>query len=252
MIQESPTQDIRLGELTSRWAKSNNLYVEYKSSMSSTSDLAKSKAFEEELLDEAVCLFLTDTQSAGRGRGTHTWTSPQAGSALLSSWSYLLNVNPQPSFAALVGLAVYRALSSTWPFLNWSLKAPNDIYLNSKKVAGILLENVVQGDETRAIIGLGLNVFNSPANLDISTSIAEELPSGVPLLGQDYMAFLDRLFFEITDAISNCDQGLTPTDQFSLVSILNKNPLLKKKVTMISADGSLQYEDGSSQHWSQI
>lgn len=249
---ETPTQDIRLGELTSKWAKNNHLYVEYKPQMSSTSDLAKNKAFDEELLDEAVCLFLTDYQSAGRGRGQNSWLSPQPGSALLSSWSYLVNALPQPTLAPLMGLAVYRALSSTWPYLAWSLKAPNDIYLGDKKVAGILLENVTQADETRIIVGLGLNIFSTPENIETATSIAAALPEGVPLLGQDYMSFLDRLFFEITDAISNCEQGLSPSDQASLKMILNKNPFMKKKIDFIGTDGSLHFEDQSQTHWSQL
>lgn len=253
MSLESPTQDIRLGEMTAKWARANHLFADYKPTLASTSDIAKEKAFDEELLSEAVCLFLTDLQTQGRGRNKNTWTSPSAGSALISSWSYLVNTLPQPTLAPLMGLALYRALSSTWPFMNWSLKAPNDIFLNGKKVAGLLIENVTQGDETRIIIGLGLNVFSHPKEISHSTSIAESLPEGTPLLGQDYMSFLDRLFFEMTDAISNCAQELTPTDQQSLKMIINKGLSNDEaKVDFIDAKGSITYSDGSQKHWSQI
>lgn len=252
MINESPLQDIFLGEITSKWATSNSLYVDYRKSIPSTSDLAKDKAFAEDLLSEGVCLFLTDNQTQGRGRNSNTWISPQPGSALLCSWSYLLEATPQPSFSPMVGLAVYRALSSTWPFLAWSLKAPNDIYLNDKKVAGILLENIIQADETRIIIGLGLNVFSSPKDLLTSTSIASELPAGIPLLGQDYISFLDRLFYELTDSVANCEDTLTPTSQISLKYVLNKNPNLTIKVKSLSADASMTLEDNSLIHWSRL
>lgn len=239
MVNENPLSEIRIGDVTAKWARNNNLHVEYKHQQESTNLTAKELAFEEDLLEQQLCLFVTDHQTAGRGRGKNTWTDSQAGTSLLSSWSYLLPMMPQPTASCLVGLAVYRACSTTWPFLKWNLKAPNDIYIGNKKVAGILLENVAQADEVRFIIGLGVNITASPDSVETSTSILESLPEGAPLLGEDYTAFLDRLMFELTDAASHCDQPLSPTEQLSLLTALNLHPLLKEKYTAMEADGSL-------------
>ncbi|MDG0815849.1 biotin--[acetyl-CoA-carboxylase] ligase [Bdellovibrio svalbardensis] len=236
---ETPLADIKIGKVTSQWAENNHVFVTYQPQVDSTNNLAKEEAFEEELLAESLCLYLTDHQTAGRGRGTHTWTDSRPGSSLLSSWSYLLATKPQPTTSCLVGLAVYRACSSTWPFLAWNLKAPNDIYIGDKKIAGILVENVIQGDEVRLIIGLGLNVTSSPESVETATSLIEELPPGAPLLGQDYTAFLDRLLFELTIAVSYCEEPLSPTDQLSLLTALNLHPLLEEIYTGMQADGSL-------------
>lgn len=236
---DNPLNEILIGNITSKWAKNNHIHVEYKASQESTSSTAKELAFEEDLLEESLCLFVTDHQTAGRGRGKNTWTDAKPGSSLLSSWSYLLPMMPQPTAAPLVGLAVFRACSTTWPFLDWNLKAPNDIYIGDKKVAGILLETVAQADEARFIVGLGVNITTSPESVETSTSILESLPAGAPLLGEDYTAFLDRLLFELTDAASHCDQPLSPTDQLSLLTALNRHPLLKEKYTAMEADGSL-------------
>lgn len=249
MQTDSPLRDIRLGEITRKWAENNHLYAHYEATMASTNDLAKSKAFDETLLEEPLCLFLTDHQSAGRGRNKNTWVSSKPGSALLSSWAYLLNAKPQPTTACHVGLAVYRALSTTWPFLAWNIKAPNDIYIGEKKVAGILLESVLQGDEVRVIVGLGVNVLASPEDVPVAGSIMESLPSGVPLLGQDWSACLDRLMFELTDAISHCEEPLSPSDQHSLLMALNAHPLLKEKYTRLEANGSLVTESGTTINW---
>ncbi|MBO9665565.1 MAG: biotin synthetase [Bdellovibrio sp.] len=243
--------EIRIGDITAKWARNNHIHVEYKASLESTNATAKDLAFEEDLLEQSLCLFVTDHQTAGRGRGKNTWTDAQVGSSLLSSWSYLLPMKPQPTASCLVGLAVYRACMSTWPFLNWSLKAPNDIYLGDKKVAGILLENVAQADEVRFIVGLGVNITAAPANVDTATSILQSLPEGAPLLGEDYTAFLDRLLFEMTDAASHCDQPLSPTDQLSLLTALNRFPLLKEKYTAMEADGSL-YQGAKKISWAQL
>ncbi|MFP5519861.1 MAG: biotin--[acetyl-CoA-carboxylase] ligase [Bdellovibrionia bacterium] len=247
----SPLNDVRIGEVTSQWAKGNHLFVRYFKTLSSTNDLAKEEAFHEDLLAEALALYITDQQSQGRGRKEHTWTNAPVGAALYASWSYLTDAHPQPILSPLMGLALYRALSCTWPFLDWSMKAPNDIYLGSKKVAGILIENIVQGDETRIIIGVGLNVLAAPSSIEHATSIAESLPSGVPLLGEDYISFLDRFLFEITEALSKSEQALSPTDQLSLKKALNQWPLLEQPYVRIESDGTL-FSESQSWHWSQL
>lgn len=240
---DNPLADIRIGQVTSQWAENNHLLVSYSAELKSTNEIAKAEAFAENLQAESLCLYLTDHQTAGRGRGSHTWSDARPGSSLLSSWSFLLGTKPQPTTSCLVGLAVYRAAMATWPFLPWNLKAPNDIYIGEKKVAGLLLESILQGDEVRLIVGLGLNVTSSPQGMTTATSLVSSLPAGIPLLGQDYMSFLDRWLFELTDAVSRCHEPLSPTDQASLLMALNLHPLLANKYTGMEADGSLWIQD---------
>lgn len=235
---DSPVTDIRIGHLTAQWAENNHLYVSYKADEESTNALAKAEAFKENLLEESLCLYVTDYQTGGRGRSTKTWTA-KAGSSLLSSWSFLLSVKPQPTTSCLIGMALYRACTTTWPFLDWNLKAPNDIYIGDKKVAGLLLETVVQGDDVRLIVGLGMNIISSPESVPTATSLLISLPMGAPLLGQDYISFLDRLLFEMTDAVSHCEAPLSSTDCLSLLQALNRHPLLKDAYTKVDPDGSL-------------
>lgn len=239
---ETPVTDIRIGHLTAQWAENNHLYVHYSHEQESTNAQAKKEAFQEDFMEEALCLYVTDHQTAGRGRGKNTWSSGP-GSSLLSSWSFLLNVKPQPTASCLVGLALYRACSTTWPFLEWNLKAPNDIYIGNKKVAGLLLESVLQGEDVRLIVGVGMNIISSPAEVATSTSLFASLPEGIPLLGQDYMGFLDRLLFELTDAASHCEEILSPTDRLSLLQALNRHPLLPEPYSKMDPDGSLWMRD---------
>lgn len=240
---DNPLKDIRIGKVTSQWAENSHIHVTYTPQQDSTNALAKEEAFEQDMLEHSLCLYVTDHQTEGRGRGKNVWINSTAGSSLLSSWSFLLGINPQPTTSCLIGLALYRACSTTWPFLNWNLKAPNDIYLHDKKIAGILLENIAQGDEVRLIIGIGMNITESPDDVEIATSLVESLPQGIPLLGQDYMAFLDRLMFELTDAVSRSEEALSPTDRLSLLTALNRHPLLKEMYSGMSADGSLLIGD---------
>lgn len=243
MNQENsnPLRDIRIGTISSRWAEHNGLPCRFEKSTESTNDLAKAEAFREAAADD-VKLYLADHQSKGRGRGTNTWSEDRPGAALLSSWSYLVDEAPQPVLTPRVGLALFKAASAAWPFLPFALKAPNDLYVGERKIAGLLLETVTQGDELRLVVGLGLNVLAAPADVPTATSILDVLPEGVPLLGEDWVAFLERLFFELTDAASKPAGPLTTTERASLKFALNQRTGVET-VTAVLADGGLEYGD---------
>jgi BirA family transcriptional regulator, biotin operon repressor / biotin---[acetyl-CoA-carboxylase] ligase len=221
--------EIKLGEVTAHWAENHKFCVRYSKSVESTNDIAKKNAFTEDDLENEFILYVTDEQTKGRGRFDRTWSMPNAGSALISSWSFQILKPAKPHLTALAGLALYHAAHTTWPFLNWSLKAPNDLYVDDKKIAGLLLETVSQGSEHRLIVGLGMNILNSPTEITTSTSLLKNLSAKTPLLGEDWILFLERLFFEFSLLIPNADLDLNSTQLESLLTALNKFPLLEKK-----------------------
>ena len=116
-------------------------------------------------------------QIAGRGQMGTTWESP-AGSNLL--FSFLLRpvwLPPDKQFylSAVIATAVATTLKKLLPALPVSIKWPNDILVNQKKVAGILIENAIQGQQfTTAIVGIGLNINQTefPGQLNHATSLA--------------------------------------------------------------------------------
>jgi BirA family biotin operon repressor/biotin-[acetyl-CoA-carboxylase] ligase len=86
-------------------------------------------------------------QSAGRGRQGRTWTAP-AGRALLCS---LLIRDPPRLLPLASGVAVAEVVGA-----DARLKWPNDVLVDGRKVAGILVEGRPQ--ERWAVVGIGLNV----------------------------------------------------------------------------------------------
>lgn len=229
-INESPLNDIKVGLITKSWAEAHNMACEYVQEIDSTNNLAKEEAFEE--LD-SIQLYLTDFQTQGRGRGNHTWTSPVKGSSLLSSWSFAVTQAPTPFVTSLIGLGLYHAARATWPFLNWNLKAPNDLHIGSKKIAGLLVETVSQGSQHRLIVGLGFNVFAHPSAIKESTNLFKELQAFksdndevFPLLGEDWIRFIDRLLFEMCLVIPEAHVPPELTTQQALLSVFNSHPNL--------------------------
>lgn len=87
-------------------------------------------------------------QTAGRGRQGRAW-SAAPGEALLMS---LLVRDPRP----LLPLAAAVAVCEAFELLEAAVKWPNDVWVDGRKVAGILLEGRPQ--EGWAVIGIGLNV----------------------------------------------------------------------------------------------
>ncbi len=90
-------------------------------------------------------------QSAGRGRQGRTWIAPP-GRALLCS---VLLRDPPPLLPLAAGVAVAELAGPTA-----QVKWPNDVLLDGRKVAGILVEGRPQ--EGWAVLGIGLNVAIQP------------------------------------------------------------------------------------------
>ena len=104
----------------------------------------------------------TDAQRAGRGQRGNSWES-QPGKNL--TFSLLLRpehipANQQFLLSQAVSLAVTDVLNRYAS--GFSIKWPNDIYWEDKKIAGILIENVLSGSTfARSIVGIGLNITRS-------------------------------------------------------------------------------------------
>jgi BirA family biotin operon repressor/biotin-[acetyl-CoA-carboxylase] ligase len=225
-----------IADLTAQWAQNKNLTLWYERETTSTNQIAKQNANSDQ---NDFKLYLTSYQSAGRGRSTNHWLSPAVGDSLLSSWSFACTKVPQPILAPLVGLAVFEACSNLWPELPWSLKAPNDLYLDNKKVAGILIEMTETGAQKRVIIGLGLNVFSHPKEIETATSMAAEQDLAFSEI--IWTRFLIDLFANLREALSvSFEASLTDSYRARILEALNLNPVLSEKILSVEPNGSLK------------
>ncbi len=101
-------------------------------------------------------LLISETQTRGKGRLNRQWSSPKGGIFLSAILKPKIEPLKLPPLALVIGLAITKVLS-TWG-LNASIKWPNDILVNNRKVAGILCELVFQpGKEICVVIGIGIN-----------------------------------------------------------------------------------------------
>lgn len=107
-------------------------------------------------------VLVAESQSSGRGRLDRTWVSPPRAGLTFSVLLRPVGV-PVARWAwlpLLAGLSL-RSAVGTFTGLDVALKWPNDLLVGGRKLAGVL--SVVVGDA--AVVGIGLNVSNRPAEL---------------------------------------------------------------------------------------
>lgn len=159
--------------------------------------------------DSLPLLVLTDTQTAGRGRGSNTWWATDGAltfSLTIAPSEFGIARETFPLISLTTAIAVSETLSRFAPECTVGLKWPNDVHLNSRKVCGILVEPP-PGHDDRLVLGIGLNVGNSlreaPEELRVlATSIVDE--SG---RAHSPHEVLESLLTELTQQLTSLGEG---------------------------------------------
>lgn len=138
----------------------------YKST-SSTNDTAAGYAKNKN--NDGVVIF-SEEQTTGRGRRGNKWISKKGDSILCSIVLTSEQINPE-MLCLTCAVAVAEAIGN-----GAKIKWPNDIVLNGKKVAGILLESKKTNNHTTHILGIGINCHQRRSDFpeelkEIATSI---------------------------------------------------------------------------------
>jgi BirA family biotin operon repressor/biotin-[acetyl-CoA-carboxylase] ligase len=129
---------------------------------------------------------ITREQTAGRGQRGNSWVS-EAGKNLMVTYVLrpkFLRVSEQFILNKAIALATAKAIQHFVPHLDVRIKWPNDIFLQNKKVAGILVETSLQGGHiVSCMAGIGINVNQQyfQANAGNPISMLEVLGKEIPL-----------------------------------------------------------------------
>ena len=172
--------------------------------LDSTNTLAKSRANE-----TGISLYIARAQTAGRGRLGRSFHSP-AHTGLYMTVAYttsepLTEAVRVTALASVAAVTAIEALTEKYPSIKWV----NDIYLEHRKMGGILTEAVtLQGGGSRIIVGLGINLTTTefPEGLRAPAACLFD-PSEAHKASP---AFADRLAGEITRRLLEAVDGVTP------------------------------------------
>ena len=117
---------------------------------------------------------IAEHQSAGRGRMDRTWSAAPRSAVLMSALLRpTVGVSSWPLLPLLTGLAVVEALDAV-AGVTAALKWPNDVLIDGRKVAGILVERV----EEAVVVGVGLNVSTRADELPVESATSLALAGG--------------------------------------------------------------------------
>lgn len=152
----------------------------------------------------------TNFQSAGRGQSGNSWESENGKNLLISIILYPSMIEPADQF--LISMAVSLGITGFLDrHINGStIKWPNDIYVKSDKIAGILIENTLIGNTIEnSVAGIGLNINQ--------TSFMSNAPNPVSLSKLTGLQYdLGECLNQLSDDINERYQQLVNSDYISL------------------------------------
>lgn len=201
--------------------------IEYFKSIDSTNTFAKNIAPKS---DEGMVI-ISDEQSSGKGRVGREWISKENEgiyfSIILKPDIDIMNASflTQVAGAAMVSSLEKMGVEST-------IKWPNDIIVNEKKISGILTEMSAEIDQiSYIVVGIGVNLYNQSFEEEIESKATSLKKEGYDI---DKKEFLQRFFLEFEDLYKEFLSG----DKESTISILReKSAVLDKEVYIIDRTG---------------
>ncbi len=175
-----------------------------------------------------------DYQTSGHGRLGRTWSSNKGEnltfSFIIKDKKIIEKVN---GLSLLIGVSVFKALK-TLNLSNLSIKWPNDIYINGKKVCGILLESVIgDNNDNCVVVGVGINVnqttflgeFNAPP-----TSIKLETNKFIKV-----KAFKKKVYRIIKKELKLYKKGAS-----DYIKVFNQNNYLFNKIVFANIENGVK------------
>lgn len=121
-----------------------------------------------------------DMQTSGRGRQGRSWASPP-GAGIYASVIFRPSLRVVPLMTLASGVAIADGIAAATG-LETELKWPNDVYVDGRKLAGILAESSAgprgHGAQSHVVVGFGINVLSAAMPADVAaraTSIEREL-----------------------------------------------------------------------------
>tara|TARA_R110000868_G_scaffold162538_2_gene393904 strand:- start:15849 stop:16763 length:915 start_codon:yes stop_codon:yes gene_type:complete len=185
-------------------------------------------------------LYTAEHQTNGKGRGINKhWESPYGENLYISfAWKLTSKYLKSISTLSIKISQVIIELLTEYHIKNIQFKWPNDIFVNGKKIAGILIEIIkITNDDYAVICGIGLNVnMDYKATLN-NTSMKNEITS-FKLNDCSSQVYLDRnkvlakLLIKLMDICSHHNYSIDFT-MLKEYNILNYNKAINKPIKLV-------------------
>lgn len=204
---------------------------------------------------EEGCVIITDYQTEGKGTDTNTWESEKGKNLTFSLVLYpTLNADQQFTLNKALSLGIYDFLVEQLPGQKVSIKWPNDIYIEDKKICGILIQNSVIGNKLEyMVVGIGLNVNQILFTGNAPNPVSMKMITGTEYNLDDTLQKLLRSVFKRYTSIVE-KAGKIDTDYLQVLYRLQEwhdylvnGVKVKSKITGTNSYGQLELENETSE-----
>ena len=219
-----------------------DLRYEYFESIDSTNDEIK-RRLSENAAEEGLVIS-AGMRTAGRGRSGHEWSSPPGSSVATSLLVRPIGVDsdaiPRITILAACAVAGYvETLAGDRVGIKW----PNDVMIGEKKMSGILVERIMNGEDVSVITGIGVNLAAGsypPELTDRATSIEEQ--TGTKPLFEDVLCGIWERFAGIYEDFVRTQSLVGVLDLYNGLlmnrdrKVIVKDPAGEYEATALRAD----------------
>ncbi|HOO96366.1 MAG TPA: biotin--[acetyl-CoA-carboxylase] ligase [Caldisericia bacterium] len=158
-------------------------------------------------------------QTHARGRYERQWESSLGGLWVTFILRKLIDIERLPYLALAVGAGLYDFFKCM--NLNVTLKYPNDILVEGKKLVGILCGSRIRGKEYLfSLVGIGINVNNTTP--DIGVSLKE-------LTNKEFG--FDQLLHDVSNVVETARDSLNNLEPSQIISALNLRNCINMPLT---------------------
>ncbi len=204
------------------------------------------KLLNNKALDDLTTVISTN-QTKGRGRNGKIWINEPNLNLAFSIFKTLKNTFADDKFLLNIvsSISVYQLLKK-YNLKNLSIKWPNDVMVNDKKISGILVENVIRAKKiSHTIIGVGININQTEfKELPNATSILIETGKQVSL--EKTSVDLLKIFKKNFNLFEKNKKKLTKTYNRNLYRkgqisnfLTSKNETISAQITGVNEKGEL-------------
>ena len=198
-----------------------------------STNIEAKRLIENDKINKATWI-IANKQTSGRGRNNNKWVSKEGN----FYGSYVLPINLEykkiPFISCITSLSVYDAIKNLLPSNDLlKIKWPNDILYNDSKLAGILIENSLSESASFSIIGIGINLKNSP-NINNHKTISIKSIIDNEVMPKDIIGTLDSNINNYLNILNN--------DNVSKLIKLYKNNCWKMRDQVRFLHNNIEFE----------
>ncbi len=221
----------------------------YLKEVGSTNGFLINEVYKKRIVDEGVVV-VTESQTSGQGYANNFWESEPGMNLTFSVLlrPVFIKANQQFLLNKSISLGVMDYIKSVIPAHNVTIKWPNDIYINDGKVAGILINNLIAGDNfLHSVAGIGINInqikFRNESHNPVSLKqfvhadldLGENLRNALSFLNFRYEKLANGYFTEID---AHYKASLYRINTKALYKI--EDTIFEARITGVSIFGRLQ------------